>query len=224
MGVCAGVLVWVVASTLGLPVALASPTAATADVVTVHIGEHALTPAVVTAPPGGTIVWVNDATSPRTIMASDASFDSGPLEPGERFQFAFTQARTVSYGITEVPGVTGTITVADGAAPAPVAAPAVTPAPGPTEPQPAGFAYTGSATAVNGLIGGLVVALGAGLLMLAGRFGLTAALSGVPGGLRADDLLPTRRHRRHRRDRRHPRRHRRTRAGRVRGRDRSGPA
>ena len=220
LGVLVGVGVFVGAawSTLGLPSALAIPSAAAADVVTVHIGEHSLTPAVVTAESGGTIVWVNDATSPRTVLAADASFDSGPLARGERFQFAFTQARTVTYSIAEAPEVTGTITVTNAAvAPAPAAGPALTPAPVPTDPQPAGFAFTGSATAVNGLIGGLVVAVGAGLLMLAQRFGLTTALSGFPVRLMPDDLLPTRRHRRTRRTRR-------ARSRRVLGRDRTGRA
>lgn len=216
LGLVAGALVlaW---SILGVPSALASPTAAGTDAVTVHIGEHGLTPAVVTAPPGGTIVWVNDATSTRTIVAADASFDSGPLAHGERFQFAFTQARTVTYNLAEAPEVTGTITVAGGAAvagAAPVPGPAVTPAPIPADPQPAGFAFTGSATAVNGMIGGLVLALGAGLLMVARRVGLTAALGGFSLALMPDDLLPTRRHRRRRRER----------ARRVLGRGRSGRA
>ncbi len=65
-------------------------------------------------------------------MAADASFDSGPLERGERFQFAFTQARTVTYSIAEAPEVTGTITVTDAAvAPVPVPGPALDAGSGP---------------------------------------------------------------------------------------------
>jgi amino acid transporter len=82
----------------------------------------------------------------------------------------------------------------DPSAPAPV--PAAAPAPGAPAAAPAGFAYTGSATAVNGAIGGLLLAIGAALVYTAQRFGVIAAISRLTFSHASDDLLPTRRHRR----------------------------
>ncbi|MGZ4735385.1 MAG: cupredoxin domain-containing protein [Acidimicrobiia bacterium] len=173
---------------------LPAPRAAVAaSSVTVHIGEDRIEPKLATVEPGGTVVWVNDATSTRSVVATDASFDSGPLEPGEQFQFAFPETRTATYEVPEVPGGAGTVVVAAATAtPAAGGAPVAAP---PTAP-PAGFAYTGSATAVNALIGGTIMALGAGLLISARRFGLASAITGLPFAFVPDDLLPTRRHRR----------------------------
>jgi plastocyanin len=173
-----------------------------ADAVTVRIGADGIDPAQATVEPGGTVVWVNDASSPRSVVARDASFDSGPLAPGEQFQFAFTEARTATYDVPES-GDSGTVTVAAAAATAVPGGTPVTAAPtNPTSPTaPTGFAYTGSSTAVNALIGGTILALGAGLLISARRFGLAGALTGLPFALVPDDLLPTRRHRRLRKER-----------------------
>lgn len=173
--------------------------AGASDAATVRIGADGIEPAQATVAPGGTVVWVNDASSARSVVARDASFDSGPLAPGEQFQFAFTEARTATYDVPES-GDSGTVVVQAAAA---TAVPGETPVTAtPTSPTaPTGFAYTGSSTAVNALIGGTVLALGAGLLISARRFGLAAALTGLPFALVPDDLLPTRRHRRLRKTR-----------------------
>lgn len=171
--------------------------AETPQSVTVRILDDGLEPAAVQIEPGATVVWVNRASGPRSIVASDSSFDSGELAKGEQFQFAFTEARSVSYAVAQAPSVTGTIVVGDAepAAPAPTPfAPSPAPA-GPTGP-PTEFAFTGSATSVHALVGGLVVALGAGLVLLARRYGVTAVLSRLTFSIPHDDLLPTRRHRR----------------------------
>ena len=148
--------------------------------------------------PGDTVVWVNRAGATRSILAMDASFDSGELAEGERFQFAFTEPRTVSYAVVQAPGISGTVVVQDPSAPAP--APTPTPFAAPPPAAPSGFAYTGSSTAVNGAIGGLMLAFGAVLLYAAQRFGVVAAISRLTFSFGTDDLLPTRRHRRIRRD------------------------
>lgn len=197
-------LVWVVvvACAFSAFALLAAPSgpASAADAATVRIGTDGIEPAQATVEPGGTVVWVNDASSSRSVVASDASFDSGPLAPGEQFQFAFTEARTATYDVPES-GDRGTVVVQ--AAAATGAVPGGTPVTAaPTSPTaPTGFAYTGSSTAVNALIGGTILALGAGLLISARRFGLAGALTGLPFALVPDDLLPTRRHRRLRKTR-----------------------
>jgi plastocyanin len=177
--------------------------------VTVRILASSLEPAMVQIEPGATVTWVNESGSTRTIMAADASFDSGALKQGERYQFAFTEPRTVSYSVTQAPGIQGEITVAAGGAPVPVpdSAPAATDPFGqnggaPTDPTAPsnGFAYTGSSTAVNGLIGGTLLAIGAGLLYSLRRYGVAGTFARLTFAPRSDDLLPSRRHRRERRD------------------------
>jgi plastocyanin len=178
--------------------------------VTVRILASGLEPAMVQIEPGATVTWVNESGGTRTIMAADASFDSGAMEQGERFQFAFTEPRSVTYSVTQAPQIQGEITVAAGGQPVPV--PETVPAAGdpfgaggtgpPADPtaQPSGFAYTGSSTAVNGLIGGTVLAIGAGLLYSLRRYGVAGTFARLTFAPRSDDLLPTRRHRRERRD------------------------
>src|SRR5262249_19767561 len=143
--------------------------------VTVRILDSGLDPAQVQIEPGATVIWVNRSDSERSVLATDASFDSGELAKGERFQFAFTEPRSVTYTVAQTPTVQGTVIVGD----APAAAPAPTPfAPGSgtgatgatgTPGQTSEFAFTGSATSVNALIGGLVVVFGVGLIILARR-------------------------------------------------------
>ena len=102
----------------------------------------------------------------------------------------------------EISGASGTVEVGsapDGVTdplpvPVPSGPPAAAPAPAPV--PATGFAYTGASSAVNALIGGLVLALGAGLLALAHRLGWTAALRGWTFANISDDMLPSRRHRR----------------------------
>lgn len=183
------------------PLIRAMPMAAALDApksVTVRILATGIRPATVKVAPGATVVWVNDAGASRSILATDASFDSGSLADGERFQFAFSEPRTVSYSVVQAPGVSGTVVVADPSAPAPapVATPFAPPAADPADPQPAGFAYTGSSTAINGAVGGMALAIGAALLYAARRYGVVATLSRLTFAHASDDLLPSRRHRR----------------------------
>jgi hypothetical protein len=53
---------------------------------------------------------------------------------------------------------------------------------------------------VNGLIGGTLVALGAGLLYSLRRHGVAGTFARLTFAPRSDDLLPSRRNRRERRD------------------------
>jgi plastocyanin len=161
-----------------------------ADPPTVRITESGLEPASVTVAPGDTVVWINESDGQVSIVATDASFDSGTLGRNDRFQFAFTEARTVTYTVMPGPGITGTVIVA---LPSDPTAPAPAPAPAPTE-----FAFTGAGSVITGVVGALTLALGAGLVVSARRLGVIA-LTGL-GLLGRDDLLPSRRFRRQRRE------------------------
>jgi plastocyanin len=155
----------------------------------VHITATGLQPASVQLSPGATVVWINDSSTKKSVVASDQSFDSGPLAKGDRFQFAFTEPRTIAYNVPELPGVQGMVIVA---------APAASPAPAPA-PQPSGFAFTGSGAAITAVVGGLVLAFGAALVLTAHRMGVTISQLVFAWG--PDDLLPSRRSRRRRRAR-----------------------
>lgn len=155
----------------------------------VHITATGLNPASVQVSPGATVVWINDSSAKKSVVASDQSFDSGPLAKGDRFQFAFTEPRTIAYTVPTLPGVQGMVIVA---------APGPSPAPAPA-PQPSGFAFTGTGAAVTAIVGGLVLAFGAALVLTAHRMGMTISQLVFAWG--PDDLLPTRRDRRRRRAR-----------------------
>jgi plastocyanin len=153
--------------------------------VTVRILESSVDPASVSVAPGDTVVWINESDGRKSVVATDASFDSGSLDRGDRFQFAFTEPRTVTYTVMPGPGITGTVVV--NAAPGP---PAPAPVPAPTQ-----FAYTGAGSAWTAAGGALVLGLGV-WLVVSGRRLAALALSGLGVTLHRDTLLPTRRHRR----------------------------
>ncbi len=180
------------------PAAPAGAAATTSGPVTVRITAAGVDPAIAEVDPGSTVIWINQSGAKRSIVADDASFDSGPLGQGDRFQFAFTEPGTVTYTVLSALGVSGTVVVrsVNPLAPPPVPTPPGTPAAGP----PTDFAYTGAGTAVTGAAGAMALALGVGLVLSARRIGLVA-LSGFSYFLDPDDLLPTRRHRRARRAR-----------------------
>lgn len=166
--------------------------AETASPPTVRILAASVDPPTVQVAPGDAVIWVNESGGDRSIVASDASFDSGTVKNGGRFQFAFTEPRTVTYTVNPGAGVTGTVIVA--AAGTTVTPPTATPTGPPTD-----MAYTGAGSALTGLGGGLALAFGAWLLLQARRFG-PLAFTGFGRFSARDDLLPTRRHRRKRRE------------------------
>jgi hypothetical protein len=157
---------------------------------TVRILESSLDPASVTVAPGDTVVWINESGEDRSIVATDASFDSGTLGEGDRFQFAFTEPRTVTYTVMPGAGLTGTVVVA---APTNPTVPVTPPVAAPTD-----FAYTGAGSVITGAAGALALALGAGLVVSARRFGVVALAT--LGLMARDDLLPSRQFRRRRRE------------------------
>ena len=93
----------------------------------ISIEDGAYKPATLTVAQHTAVFWHNDGTSTYTVTADDASFDSGPLNPGDVFGNVFDVAGTFAYHDANDPsGMQGTITVT------PVAA---TPVPtGPTPP------------------------------------------------------------------------------------------
>ncbi|MCC6313143.1 MAG: cupredoxin domain-containing protein, partial [Thermomicrobiales bacterium] len=55
--------------------------------------------------------WTNDDTAPHTATAKGKVFDSGNLDPGASYSFAFTQPGTYDYVCSYHAGMKGTVVV-----------------------------------------------------------------------------------------------------------------
>jgi plastocyanin len=60
---------------------------------------------------GTTIVWTNDGQLVHTVSAGDRSFESGPIEPGERRGITFSRAGTFPFHCTPHPFMRGVVVV-----------------------------------------------------------------------------------------------------------------
>lgn len=66
--------------------------------------------------PGTWVTWSNDGQDAHTVTATDASFDSGELNPSEGFSWFFDEPGTFSYVCALHPWMAGKIVVGDGIA------------------------------------------------------------------------------------------------------------
>lgn len=60
---------------------------------------------------GTTVTVVNNDSLPHTWTATDGTFDSGGLSPGDSFEFTFDEPGTYEFRCNIHPTMTGTITV-----------------------------------------------------------------------------------------------------------------
>lgn len=93
---------------------------ATVPVAPVAAYEIAMTddrfdPRSVTVPLGTTVTWLNTGRNWHSVAAYDGSFESGKIQPGERFTVPFTQPGTFTYLCKHhgLQGMIGSITVED---------------------------------------------------------------------------------------------------------------
>ena len=63
--------------------------------VTVTLADRAFDPTSVEVPVGGGVDWSSEEQEGHTITASDGSFDSGVVRPGEAFSTTFPDRRHV---------------------------------------------------------------------------------------------------------------------------------
>ena len=77
----------------------------------VPIAQFAFDPASISVAVGTTVTWINNDTVPHTVTATDGSFNSGNLNPGESFSFTFESAGTFDYICNYHPNMTGTVIV-----------------------------------------------------------------------------------------------------------------
>ena len=85
--------------------------AATASAGTVNVEFQAFGPGQLDVLPGETVEWDNVSERTHTVTADDASFDSGDLNPSDRFTRVFDSAGTFAYHCTKHAGMIGEIDV-----------------------------------------------------------------------------------------------------------------
>ena len=79
--------------------------------VIIHMHDFMFDPSSVTVTPGTTVEWDNDDGARHTITATDKSFDSGDLKPGQKWSHVFATAGTFAYSCTQHPEMTATVIV-----------------------------------------------------------------------------------------------------------------
>ena len=84
-----------------------------ADMVEISMVDDRFEPMELTAPVGATVAWVNNGGNWHSVAAYDGSFESGKIEPGERFLHTFTAPGTYRYICKHhaMQGMLGTVTV-----------------------------------------------------------------------------------------------------------------
>jgi plastocyanin len=98
------------------PLPSASPSAAppaSPDRAVVTIAQTAYGPASLEVAAGTTVHWTNDDPIIHTVTARDGSFNSGVLQPGDEYSFAFEASGTYEYFCAVHPGQGGSIVVSD---------------------------------------------------------------------------------------------------------------
>jgi plastocyanin len=85
--------------------------AVAAKAATVTIGNFTFGPMTVAIPAGGTVTWINADDVPHTVVASDLSFRSHPIDTDERFSLTFAKPGVYSYFCSLHPRMVGKIVV-----------------------------------------------------------------------------------------------------------------
>jgi plastocyanin len=88
-------------------------TAAAGGPTTVAIADFEFTPQVLTVAPGTTVTWTNNDSLEHSVVATDQSFTSNPLNGGTTFQFRFDTPGDHTYFCGFHPSMTATVTVTD---------------------------------------------------------------------------------------------------------------
>jgi len=78
---------------------------------TVSIQDYRFLPAKITVKPGTKVAWVNRGDAPHTATANNGAFNSGTLQPGERFSRTFRKAGKFAYHCEIHPQMKGSVTV-----------------------------------------------------------------------------------------------------------------
>jgi plastocyanin len=93
------------------PPAAAAPATAGRDTVMAEVRDFMFRPARLTVNAGTTVVWTNGGQVAHTVTAEDGSFDSGPIESGERRPMLFSKPGSFPFHCTPHPFMRGEIVV-----------------------------------------------------------------------------------------------------------------
>ena len=77
------------------------------------MADRAFDPTSVEVPIGGSVDWSNQDEEGHTVTASDGSFDSGVVGPGEAFSTTFEVAGTYDYSCAIHPEMQAQVVVVD---------------------------------------------------------------------------------------------------------------
>jgi FtsP/CotA-like multicopper oxidase with cupredoxin domain len=90
-----------------------TPQPSTAGAFEIAMIDDRFDPASATVPVGTTVEWVNKGVNWHSIAAFDGSFESGKIQPGERFSHTFSQSGEFQYICKHhgLQGMLGTLTV-----------------------------------------------------------------------------------------------------------------
>lgn len=78
---------------------------------TVVIQNFAFSPNTITVKVGTTVTWINQDSTVHNVISDTGAFGSKNLNPGESYNFTFTQAGTYPYTCTIHPSMKGTVIV-----------------------------------------------------------------------------------------------------------------
>lgn len=102
----------------GVPGAAASPAgspgpapSAQAGANEVRMAGSRFAPSEITVSVGASVTWINDDSPPHTATATDGSWSSGNLAPGDRYTRDFAAAGTYPYVCLYHPWMQATVTV-----------------------------------------------------------------------------------------------------------------
>ncbi|HEX4851563.1 MAG TPA: cupredoxin domain-containing protein [Puia sp.] len=78
---------------------------------TIYMKGSAFSSANVQISAGAAVMWNNDDTKVHTVTANDGSFNSGDIQPGSTFSWAFKSVGTFAYHDTHTASMTGVVVV-----------------------------------------------------------------------------------------------------------------
>lgn len=85
--------------------------AATPPALAVKMQKESFVPAKLSAAPGAQITWTNTDTVPHSVTADDKRFDSGPIQPGQSFQWTAAGSGTIGYHCIFHPSMTAILNI-----------------------------------------------------------------------------------------------------------------
>jgi plastocyanin len=89
----------------------ADAAAGSRDTVRAAVQDFLFQPARLEIAAGTTVVWTNNGQTMHTVTAEDGSFDSGPIETGQRGSITFSRAGTFPFHCTPHPFMKGVVVV-----------------------------------------------------------------------------------------------------------------